>query len=69
MKPEGNLSISWGIYGYSDMYYSSNNNIHEIMTEYVILINGLIISYNSQSELKVILSVTEAEYSEVREVY
>ena len=53
---------------YSDTYYKGDNQTQKIMTGYVVMISGLVISYHSQIHKTVELSVTEAEYSEIMEI-
>ena len=68
MKPDRNINGPWELRGYSDADYAGNNDTRKIMTGYIVLINGAVMAWCSQSQKTVTLSVTEAEYSAITDV-
>ena len=50
MKPEGKLNLPWELCGCSDVYYAVDNNTWKRMTGFVILINGVVISWCLRSQ-------------------
>ena len=57
-----------GISVYSDLNYAGYIKTWKIMTEYIIIINGVVIVWHSQSHKKFTLSVTEDKYLAITEV-
>ena len=68
MKPARNINGPWELRGYSDVVYAGDNVTSKIITGYIVLINGAIITCHFQIQKTVTLSVIEAEYSEITEV-
>ena len=50
---------------YSDADYLGDNDTHESVTGYIIIINIVVIDWFPSSQKTVTLSVTGAEYSEI----
>ena len=69
MKPDGNIKVPWELHGYSDAEYARDNDSRKSVTGYIVLINGAVINWRSQSQKTVTLTVTEAEYSSITEIY
>ena len=69
MKPYVNLNGPWELSGYSDAYHKGDSDSSKSVTGYIVLINIVVIEWHLQVKKKVTLSVTEAEYSEIAEVY
>ena len=63
MKPEVNPNVPWNIYGYSNVDYTGYNNTQEIVTWYIVIPNGVFITWCLLIQKTVKLSITEAEYS------
>ena len=61
MKSEENINVTWEICVYINMYYA--RYLKKIVTKYIVLINGVIISSNFQSNEIITLIVTEGGYS------
>ena len=68
VKPYGNLNGPLEPRGYSDADCIGSNDNHKPVTGYMVIINGLVISWRSQDHKTVIISVTESEYSAITEV-
>ena len=68
MKPDRNINGPWELRGYSDVVYAGDNVTSKIITGYIVLINGAIITCHFQIQKTVTLSVIEAEYSEITEL-
>ena len=69
MKSYGNTNIPWELRGYSDADYAKDNDTQKSVTGYIVLNNGAVITFHSQIQKTVTLSVTEAEYSSIMKVY
>ena len=62
MKPDGNINGLWELNGYSDTYYAVDNVTRKSVTGYIVIINGAVIAWHSQSQKIVTISITETEY-------
>ena len=69
MKRYGNLNGTWELGGYSDRDCVGDNDTQTIVIGCIVIINPLVIVWNSLSQKTVTLSVTEAGYSTITEVY
>ena len=47
MKPEVNLNGSWKLCGYSDTECAGDKKTQKLVTECIVIINGLVIAWNS----------------------
>ena len=65
MKPEENLNGPWELRGYSYAYYAGDNYTRKSVTGWIVLINGVFISWLSHSQIIVTTSVKEYEYSAI----
>ena len=46
MKPDKNINGPWEILGYSDTDYAGDNDTRKIVTGYIVIINGAVISWS-----------------------
>ena len=58
-----------GKYVECDVDYAGDNNTHKTVTGYIVLINKEVIAWRLQNQKTVTLSVIEAKYSTIMEVY
>ena len=65
---DGNINGPWEIHGYSDVDYAGDSDTRKSVTGYIVLSNGEVTAWRSQSQKTVTLSVKEAEYSVITEV-
>ena len=56
MKPDKNINGPWEILGYSDTDYAGDNDTRKIVTGYIVIINGAVISWSLWIQKTVTLS-------------
>ena len=69
IKTDRNINREWELCVYSDVDYTGDNDTRKGVIGYIVLINGAVISWRLLSHKTVILSVIEAEYSTITDVY
>ena len=62
MKPDKNIIAPWELHGYFDVDYAGDNDTWKFLTRYIVLINGAVIAWSSQSHKTVKIYITAAEY-------